>query len=221
MQRTDSQGRKIRAREFMNSQTWASHSVNLKRVPQRMSANNYIPPTVKHLTRAKQCLLEDSLAITRSLGANGRPARPPGYRGHKNAGSERATTGRARAETPWAGSPIPQKVYCKAHDYEIVKTPYDDAMPWPHCRKASTVPHARVPHDEGILEMNAELARVVNLCETLPAERRPRMAPALVPATHAVEDRGKLIEDRCAAFENRWWDDGDDDDDGRTPYRRR
>ena len=108
---------------------------------------------------------------------------------------------------------MPQAIYARAHGQGLIAVPHDDAMPWPLSRGPCETPKMRVPHDEDILAANARLAALVNECETLRRDdagrRRPNLAPERIPPRHALEDRAKLIEDRCSAFENRWWDDND------------
>ena len=158
------------------------------------------------MSRSKVLRLNDALETTKVMPANrmkafdkslrmGRPKTAPAYEG---------------LSPPWAGAPIPQGIYCKAHNYNVIKVPHDDALPWPHCRAKCETPHARVPHDKDILAMNAELVSLVNACESMDPQPRPHLSPERVPKRHPLESRAQLIEDRCKAFENRWWDDEND-----------
>lgn len=198
----------------MAGSEWCTGGIRINRRVIKDKPNNYMPTTRRPMQRSKQYLLADTLAVARRL-----PTATTKVKVHANVHARYEQDPPASdaplepRDPPWAGSPVPQAIYARAHGQGLIAVPHDDAMPWPLSRGPCETPKMRVPHDEDILAANARLAALVNECETLRRDdagrRRPNLAPERIPPRHALEDRAKLIEDRCAAFERRWWDDGD------------
>lgn len=197
----------------MSNSEWCTGGIRIRR-KQIKDAKNIYPPPQKHaMLRSKRFLTADTLEWSRRL-----PTANTVAKVHANAHARYEQdlpppSSSGLGDPPWAGSPIPQSAFNKSHDQALIRVPHDDTMPWPLCRGPCETPKARVPHEEEILGMNEELASLVRECETLrrddPKGRRPKLPPHAVPPQHMLEDRAKLIEDRCSAFENRWWDDND------------